>query len=51
MFHYLIGSAIGFVIGAFTPKIGRVIKTYFVKETTAAKPAIVAGVGKIEKKL
>ncbi len=36
----LLLMAVGFVIGAFMPSIGRKIKAYFVKETTAAKTDI-----------
>lgn len=32
-----IDSAIGFVVGAFTPAVGRKIKSWFVKESTAVK--------------
>lgn len=30
-------AGVGFVVGAFTPAIGRKIKSWFVKETTALK--------------
>lgn len=33
----LAGAVIGFVVGAFTPAVGRKIKALFVKETTAVK--------------
>lgn len=36
------GAALGFVVGAFTPAIGRKIKSFFVKETTAAKNKVVS---------
>jgi len=40
MFHVdLISAGAGFVLGAFTPGIGRIIKSWFVKESTAAKNA------------
>ena len=32
----------GYVIGAFTPAVGRKIKALFVKETTAATTAVAA---------
>lgn len=34
------GAAVGFVIGAFTPAIGRKIKSFFVKETKAAETGV-----------
>jgi len=34
------GMAIGFVVGAFTPAVGRAIKGLFVKESTVAKTAV-----------
>jgi len=37
------GAAIGFVVGAFTPSVGRKIKGYFVKESAVLK-ADAAGV-------
>lgn len=46
--HFFIGGAIGFVSGAFVPSVTRRIKAFFVKETTAVKPSLVAGIGKIE---
>lgn len=33
----LVDAGIGFVVGAFTPAVGREIKSWFVKESTAAK--------------
>lgn len=41
----------GFVIGAFTPKIGRAIKAYFVKETSAAKAVVSKDAQAVAKKL
>jgi hypothetical protein len=38
--HTLFGAAVGFVVGAFTPSIGRMIKSWFVKEATAVKPKL-----------
>ncbi len=35
-------AGVGFVVGAFTPAVGRKIKALFVKETTAAKTAVEA---------
>lgn len=43
----IVSAVIGYVAGAFTPSIGRKIKSLFVKESTAAKTAAtstVAGV-------
>jgi hypothetical protein len=37
--NLLIGAGVGFVAGAFTPSIGRTIKTWFTKEATAAEIA------------
>jgi len=34
---FIIGIAIGFVVGAFTPAIGRKIKALFVKESAVVK--------------
>lgn len=39
MIGSLVAAGIGFVVGAFTPAVGRKIKSFFVKETTAAKTA------------
>lgn len=44
MIHVIVGTALGFVAGAFTPAIGRKIKSYFV-----AKSAVV--VADVTKKL
>lgn len=41
------GAAVGFVIGAFTPAIGRKIKAYFIKEASAVKASVASGVGKV----
>lgn len=43
----IIVAAVGFVVGAFTPAVGRKIKALFVKETSAAKVAVTAEVKKI----
>lgn len=37
-------AGVGFVVGAFTPAVGRKIKALFVKDTTAAKLAVEAKV-------
>jgi len=44
-FNEIIFGGAGFVIGAFTPAVGAKIKSYFVKETTAAKSAVAKGIG------
>jgi len=41
MIHDAIFAGIGFVVGAFTPSVGRVIKGWFVKESKV----VVAKVG------
>ena len=46
-FTQLPGAIVGFAVAAFTPAIGRFLKKYFVKETTALK----SDVAKVEKKL
>ena len=59
MVHYLAGQVVGMVIGfgvcAFTPRIGRLIKSVFVGKTQAAEATIkstVTGVANdIKKKL
>ena len=35
-----VGAGAGFLTGAFTPAIGRKLKSLFVRETTAAKTAV-----------
>ena len=47
MIQLIIAAAIGFVVGAFTPAVGRTITAWFVKETTAAKTAAVADAKKL----
>jgi hypothetical protein len=46
VFAQLPGAAVGFIVGAFTPAIGRKIKALFVKETQKAVIAIKAEVVK-----
>ena len=41
-----ISGGIGFVVGAFTPAVGREIKSWFVKESTAVVAQAVAAVKK-----
>lgn len=45
------GAAVGFVVGAFTPAIGRKIKAYFVKETTVLKADVKTEAANVQKKL
>lgn len=45
------GLAIGFVAGAFTPSIGRIIKGFFVKETKVIGSKVVGGFDSLKKKL
>jgi hypothetical protein len=33
MIHTIIAAAVGFVVGAFTPAVGRKIKSWFVPES------------------
>lgn len=40
------GIAIGLSVGVFCPAIARKVKSWFVKETTAAKTAVVNNVAK-----
>ena len=55
MIHYIVsqlpGAAVGFVVAAFTPAIGRFLKKLFVKESTALKASANAEEQKIAKKL
>jgi hypothetical protein len=44
----VIGAAVGFVAGAFTPAVGRTIKAWFSKEVAAVKADVVADVVKAE---
>lgn len=40
----LVGSGIGFIVGAFTPSIGRKIKGLFVKESQKVTVSVATGV-------
>lgn len=55
MFHYLagqvVGLVIGFIAGAFTPSIGRIIKGWFVKETKYVEGQVKSGIGSVTKHL
>lgn len=39
-------GGIGYVVGAFTPSVGRAIKSFFVKEATQVKLAVEAEAAK-----
>ena len=45
MVSLIVAGGVGFVVGAFTPAVGRKIKSFFVKETTAAKTAVTSAAG------
>jgi hypothetical protein len=40
MFHIILFAGIGFIVGAFTPSVGRTIKAWFTKESTVVKTDI-----------
>lgn len=40
MIHNAIVAGVGFVIGAFTPAVGRKIKAFFVKEATSVESSV-----------
>ena len=40
MIHNAIWFGIGFVVAAFTPSVGRTIKSWFVKESAAVKAKV-----------
>lgn len=44
MINAILAAGIGYVAGAFTPAVGRKIKSFFVKEADQAKAAGVKGV-------
>lgn len=50
-FGTLIGAGIGFVVGAFTPAVGRKIKSFFVTETNAVRSAAQKDVTSISSKI
>lgn len=47
----LVYAGVGFVVGAFTPSVGRTIKGWFVKESKVAVTAAKQEVTAVEKKL
>lgn len=51
MLTIALAAGAGFIAGAFTPAVGRKIKSYFVKETKAASAAVQTDVSAAAKKL
>lgn len=47
MFTIIIAAAAGFVVGAFTPSVGRKIKALFVKDSKVAVVAVSTDVKKV----
>jgi hypothetical protein len=47
MFFDLIFAGIGFVVGAFTPAVGRTIKAWFVKEAPKVETSVKADIKKV----
>lgn len=45
------GAVVGYVVGAFTPSVGRGIKALFVKEANVVKADVKAEASNVEKKL
>jgi hypothetical protein len=45
------GAAVGFVVGAFTPAIGRKIKSFLTKEATAVKAEVEKLAADVKKKV
>jgi len=43
----LLGTGVGVVVGAFLPSVGRKIKSFFVKETQAARLKVLTEVTKV----
>lgn len=41
-----LAAVLAYVAGAFTPRIGRAIKAYFVKETQAAEKSVKSAIAK-----
>jgi hypothetical protein len=48
MVHSLLAAGVGYVVGAFTPAVGRKIKALFVSKSAAVKPTVVADLAKAE---
>lgn len=51
MISVIVAAGIGYIAGAFTPAVGREIKSWFVKESTAAKTAVTTDATAAVKKL
>jgi hypothetical protein len=45
------GAGVGFVVGAFTPSIGRKIKALFVKESKVVESKVISAEASVAKKL
>lgn len=44
----VLGSGLGFVAGSFAPSVGRKIKALFVKDTQAARMAVLTDITKVK---
>jgi len=51
MVSAIVAAGVGFVVGAFTPAVGRKIKALFVKESQAAKTAVTNDAAALVKKV
>ena len=51
MLHFVLGCVLSYVAGAFTPAVGREIKSWFVKKTTAVKADVASVASSAIKKL
>lgn len=51
MITLVIAAGVGFLVGCFTPAVGRVVKSFFVKESTALKADVKADEAAVAKKL
>jgi hypothetical protein len=47
----VVAAGVGFVVGAFTPAVGRKIKSFLTKEATVVKTDVEAEAKKIDAKL
>ena len=48
MLTSLLAAGVGYVVGAFTPAVGRKIKALFVSKSAVVKPTLVADLAKAE---
>lgn len=48
---WLCGASIGFITGAFTPAVGRKIKSWFVTESKAVESKVTAEASAVAKKV